>query len=311
MGTPDYAVPSLRALHQAGHTVAAVVTQPPRPRGRGRSVQPSPVEKAARELGIDVLTPEKPNRRESVEAIAALRPEIILVIAYGAILREKLLALPPRGCVNAHGSLLPRHRGAAPVAAAIRAGDPVSGVTLTRMVRKLDAGPMLLKREIVLDSRETAGLLHDKLAALSADLLVEYLRRIAAGEQVEGEAQDDAQSTYAPLLCKEEGRIDWSLLALEIDRHVRAMHPRPGAFTTLPDGRLLKVHAAEAAGEGGGGPPGRVRVATPREGLVVSTGSGALRLVTIQAPGKRPMDAAAFLRGQPLADGSVLGGQAP
>ena len=307
-GSPDYAVPSLRAVHAAGHEVAAVVTQPPRKAGRGRGPRAMPVAITAEELRLPVLTPQSAaNDPAFAAALSELRPQIILVVAYGQILRQQVLDVPPLGCVNAHASLLPKWRGAAPAAAAIRAGERQSGVTLIKLIRQLDAGPILRRRTVDIAPRETAGSLLGKLAQISAECFVEYLGRLDAGENIDPQPQDNALATYAPKLTKEDGRIDWSQPAEAIDRHVRAMHPWPGAFTILPAGGRLKVPAAEPAGEQAGGAPGTVLVATAQDGLLIACGSGRLRLLSVQPEGKQAMSAGAFLAGHRLDVGSRLG----
>ena len=310
-GSPDYAVPSLRAVHAAGHEVAAVVTQPPRKAGRGRGPRATSVAITAEELRLPVLTPQSvTNNPAFAAALSELRPQIILVVAYGQILRQQVLDMPPLGCVNAHASLLPTWRGAAPAVATIRAGERQSGVTLIKLIRQLDAGPILRQQTVEITPRETAGSLLDKLAQVSADCFVEYLGRLDAGERIEPRPQDDAQATYAPKLTKEDGRIDWSQPAEAIDRHVRAMHPWPGAFTTLPAGGRLKVPAAEPAGEEAHfetGAPGTVHVASAQDGLLIACGRGRLRLLSVQPEGKQAMSAGAFLAGHRLDVGSRLG----
>ena len=307
-GSPDYAVPSLRAVHAAGHEVAAVVTQPPRKAGRGRGPRATPVAVTAEELRLPVLTPQSAtNDPAFAAALSELRPQIFLVVAYGQILRRQVLDVPPLGCVNAHASLLPKWRGAAPATAAIRAGEQQSGVTLIRLIRQLDAGPILRRRTVDIAPRETSGSLLDKLAQISAECFVEYLSRLDAGENIDPQPQDDALATYAPKLTKEDGRIDWSQQAEAIDRHVRAMHPWPGAFTILPAGGRLKVPAAEPAGEQAGGAPGTVLVAAAQDGLLIACGSGRLRLLSVQPEGKQAMSAGAFLAGHRLDVGSRLG----
>ncbi len=312
-GSPDYAVPSLRAVHAAGHEVAAVVTQPPRKAGRGRGSRATPVAVAAQEIGLrlPVLTPQSAtNDPAFAAALSELRPQIILVVAYGQILRQQVLDVPPLGCVNAHASLLPKWRGAAPAAAAIRAGERQSGVTLIKLIRRLDAGPILRRRTVDIAPRETAGSLLDKLAQVSAECFVEYLGRLDAGECFEPRPQDDALATCALKLTKEDGRIDWSQPAEAIDQHVRAMHPWPGAFTTLPAGGRLKIPAAEPAGEAAHfetDTPGTVRVAAARDGLLIACGRGRLRLLNVQPEGKQAMSAGAFLAGHRLEVGSRLG----
>jgi methionyl-tRNA formyltransferase len=296
MGSPDFAVPALRALAAAGHEVAAVYCQPPRPAGRGHRVQPSPVHAAAEALGLPVRTPAR-LRRDAAEhaAFAALDLDAAVVAAYGLILPAPMLSAPRRGCLNIHASLLPRLRGAAPIQAAILAGDAESGVTIMQMDEGLDTGPMLLREAVPLGPRATAGWLHDELAALGARLIL-----CALAENPAPTPQPEQGASYAPKLAREDGKLDWAQDAAVLDRRVRALNPWPGTFTTL-DGAALKVLAAEP--ETAAGPPGTVL----DDALLVAAGVGALRLTRIQAPGRAALDTAAFLRGHPVPRGTVLG----
>ena len=296
MGSPDFAVPALRALHGAGHDIAAVYAQPPRPAGRGNTVRPCPVHLAAEAMGLPVRTPAR-LRRDAAEheAFAALDLDAAVVAAYGLILPPPMLAAPRRGCLNIHASLLPRWRGAGPIQAAILAGDGESGITVMQMEEGLDTGPMLLREEVQIGPRTTAATLHDALAALGARLILQALETDppAVPQPAEG-------VTYAPKLTRESGRLDWTQDAAALDRTVRAMVPWPGAWTTL-DGEPLKV--LDAYSEGGEGPPGIVLDAN----LLVACGTGALRLLRVQRPGRAPMDAVAMLRGRPVPLGTRLG----
>jgi len=296
MGSPRFAVPALRALHAAGHEIAAVYCQPPRPAGRGHAVQRAPVHEAADALGLPVRAPPR-LRKDAAEhaAFAALDLDAAVVAAYGLILPEPMLAAPRRGCLNIHASLLPRWRGAAPIQAAILAGDAESGVTIMQVDAGLDTGPMLLREAVPLTPRTTAATLHDQLADLGARLVVRAL-----AENPPPVAQPGTGAAYAPKLSREDGRIDWSLPAAALDRRVRALNPWPGTFTLL-DGAVLKV--LEATPEAGEGAPGTVL----DEALLVAAGVGALRLRRVQAAGRAAMDAAAFLRGHAVRAGSRLG----
>jgi methionyl-tRNA formyltransferase len=294
MGSPDFAVPALAAVH-AAHDVVAVYCQPPRPAGRGQKEQLAPVHRAALALGLPVRTPAR-LRRDAAEheAFAALDLDAAVVAAYGLILPAPMLAAPRRGCLNIHASLLPRWRGAGPIQAAILAGDVESGITIMRMEEGLDTGPMLLTGQVAIGPRMTARALHDALAPIGADLV---LRALA--EDPAAAAQPEDGVTYAPKLAKEDGRIDWRQDAAALDRRIRALTPWPGCFfahgpETL---RLLAAEPAEAGGE-----PGRVLDAAP----TIACGTGALRLTRLQRPGRAPMDAAEFLRGYPLTPGEVL-----
>lgn len=308
IGTPDIAVASLAALADAGHEVALVVTQPDRPSGRRRRLTPPPVKVFAAERGLPVLQTDAVNSPASVEQIAAAQPEAIVVTAFGQKLGRRVLALPPRGCINVHGSLLPRHRGAAPIAHAILAGDAETGVTIMEMAPQMDAGAILSQEATPIGARETAGELTDRLAGLGARLLVRTLADLEAGtaEPVE---QDPAKATAAPSLRKNDGAIDWRRSADELGRLARAMTPWPGAFTFwVPEGgrpvRLLVLEAEPRPGQAA--EPSRV--ASTQDGcLLVETGTGLLALLTVQPGGKRPMATADFLRGHPVPVGAHLG----
>lgn len=294
MGSPAFAVPALRALHAAGHDIAAVYSQPPRPSGRGQSVQPSPVELAARTLHLPVRTPARlRTAADEHAAFMALGLDAAVVAAYGLILPPAMLAAPRRGCLNIHASLLPRWRGAAPIQAAVLAGDAETGVTIMQMDAGLDTGAMLLRGCVPIGPRTTAAELHDTLAALGADLVLQALRDDPRPEpQPEG-------ATYAAKLSRDSGRLDWSQPAALLDRQIRALTPWPGTWCRLgPD--VLKVLAAEPAD--GAGAPGTVLDAH----LLVACGAGALRLRRVQRPGRGPMDADDMLRGFPVPPGTLL-----
>ncbi len=295
MGSPAFAVPTLRALHAAGHEVAAVYSQPPRPAGRGRALTPCPVQEAALALGLPVRTPAR-LRHDAAEhaAFAALDLDAAVVAAYGLILPPAILAAPRRGCLNVHASLLPRWRGAAPIQAAVLAGDAETGVTIMQMDAGLDTGAMLLRGRVLLGPRTTAADLHDALAALGADLTLQTLRDPPAPAPQPAEG-----ATYAPKLTRDSGRLDWTRTAAQLDRQVRAFTPWPGAWTVL-ETETLKVLRAEPAD--GAGPPGTVLDG----GLLVACGEGALRLLRVQRPGRAPMAAGALLRGFPIPPGTLL-----
>ncbi|MCX7378296.1 MAG: methionyl-tRNA formyltransferase [Alphaproteobacteria bacterium] len=296
MGSPDFSVPALHALHQAGHDIAAVYCQPPRPAGRGQAVRPCPVHVAAEALGLPVRTPAR-LRKDTAEheAFRALDLDAAIVAAYGLIVPQVMLDAPRRGCLNIHASLLPRWRGAAPIQAAILAGDAETGITLMQMDAGLDTGAMLLREAIALTPTTTASTLHDALSAIGARLA---LRALA--EAPPATPQPEEGATYAPKLTRDDGSLDWSNTAAALDRQVRALNPWPGTFTTL-EGETLKILAATP--ESGSGTPGTVLDAN----LLVATGDGALRLTRIQAPGRAAMQAEAFLRGRPIPPGTHLG----
>ncbi len=306
LGTPEYGVPILRAL-AAHHEVLAAVTQPDRPAGRGRGQpRPSPVKEAARSLGIEVLQPAGLRRRNAATArLRELGADVFVLAAYGLILREHVLAIPPRGVIGVHASLLPRWRGAAPVAAAILAGDAATGVTLMRTDLGMDTGPIIAQRALPIAPLDTAATLTARLAELGAALLIDTLPGWLAGE-IAPVRQDDALATVAPPLCKEQGEVDWTLPAERIARQVRAYTPWPGTATRWR-GNALRVLAAAplcAAPGGAGQVPGTVVAAGG--GVAVATGEGALLLSEVQVAGKRPLALAEFLRGARGFIGSVL-----
>jgi len=298
MGTPDFAVPILEALRAAGHEIAAVYTQPPRPAGRGHQPQPSPVARAAAAAGIPVRTPAKLDAAE-VKAFRALVLDAAVVAAYGLILPPTVLGAPRLGCINVHASLLPRWRGAAPIQRALLAGDSETGVTIMQMDAGLDTGPMLLKEAVPIGPKATAQELHDRLAALGASLVVRALAGLAAGTLAA--LQQPAEGvTYAKKLTREEGRLDWRKTAAELERAVRALNPAPGVWLEH-GGERIKVLAAEIVAAASGA-PGTVLDAA----LTVACGSGALRLTRLQRPGRAPMDADALLRGFAIPAGTRL-----
>ncbi|MDI7277883.1 MAG: methionyl-tRNA formyltransferase [Anaerolineae bacterium] len=302
MGTPGFAVPSLRALTGL-YDVALVVTQPDRPAGRARALTESPVKVAARALGLPIFQPDSLRGDRAVALLQQVQPEAMVVVAYGEILRREVLAIPRRGCVNVHASLLPRHRGAAPIAAAILAGDAVTGVTVMLMDEGMDTGPLLAQAREPMRSGDTTATLTARLADLGAQLLVETLPRWLSGELVP-QPQDGSLATYAPRIRKEDGLIDWAQPAAVIERQVRAFDPWPGAYTFWQGRRLRITRAAPLVAWCGPQAPGTV-IEVPG-GVAVATGEGALRLEELQLEGKRCVDCACFVRGQPGFVGSVL-----
>lgn len=301
MGTPDFAVPSLQALFDAGHEVCAVYTQPDKPQGRKQILTAPPVKILAQQQGIPVYQPQTLKDETEQERLRALAPEAIIVVAYGKLLPKAVLDIPPRGCINVHGSLLPRWRGAAPIQWAVIAGDEKAGVTTMQMAEGLDTGDMLLTYETAVGARETAGELFDRLAQAGANLLVETLEKL---DRITPRPQDDSQSCYAHMLDKAMAVIDWTKSAREIDCLVRGLNPWPVALTTLAGARL-KIYAAEPAE--GSGKPGEVLESEPKKGLVVACGSGALALHEVQLVGGKRMQSADFLRGHAVPKGSILG----
>ena len=296
MGTPDFAVPSLRELHEAGHDILLVVTQPDRPAGRGRALRSPPVKDAATELGLPLEQHETVNTDEFVERLRALAPDVLVVAAFGQILREDILDCPPCGAVNVHASLLPRYRGVAPINWVIMKGESETGVTTMFMAKKVDAGEIILTRKIPIGDRETAGELYDRLAELGADLLIETLELIDAGEAPRS-AQDPEQVTYARKLKKSDAEVDWSKDAARVYDRIRGTIPWPGAFTWYR-GRLLRVlDAAPGECAGSRGEPGEVLTLDDEKGIEVATGSGSVWLTRVRPEGKGAMDAASFVRG--------------
>jgi methionyl-tRNA formyltransferase len=304
MGTPDFAVPSLQKLI-ATQTVVGVVTQPDRPAGRGRQTQPPPVKVAAQAAGISVYQPPSLRSEEAASPLHAWKPDLIVVAAFGQILKPHVLNLPSMGSLNVHASLLPRWRGAAPIQQAILAGDSETGISLMQMDAGLDTGPVYIQRSIPIGREDTAGLLHDGLARLGAEMLGDHLGDILSG-RLTPEPQDDARATYAPMIKKEDGLINWSQSNSQVDRHIRAMTPWPGAVTSW-QGKLLKVLEATAT-SGGSFPLGTPGTIIARDGTaIVLTGQGGIQLKRVQLAGKRPLSIEEFLRGQPEFVGGQLG----
>lgn len=283
-GTPEFAAVHLQALLDAGLTPVTVYTQPDRPAGRGQKLMASPVKQLAVAHGIAVLQPPTLRDAAAQAELAALQPDLMVVVAYGLILPQAVLDIPRLGCINSHASLLPRWRGAAPIQRAVQAGDAESGVTVMRMEAGLDTGPMLLKVGTPIDATDTGGSLHDRLAALGAAAVVEAVPQLVAG-RLAGEVQDDALACYAHKLDKHEARLDWSRPAVELERLVRAFNPWPICHSSLGEA-ALKVYAAELAD--GRGAPGSILDAS-RDGLTVACGEGALRLTRLQLPGGKPL----------------------
>ncbi len=295
-GSPDFAVPALQAIADSRHDLCAVLTQPDRPAGRGRTLRPGPVKVAAQALGCEVLQPDT-LRDQSIQArLCDLAPDLMVVVAYGQLLPEEVLAIPVHGCVNLHASLLPRWRGASPIQAAIRAGDTHTGVSLMQLDAGLDTGPVYATVELSIGPRETAGELHDRLAVAGADLLAGHLDALVAGESKPRPQPDDGV-TYARRIDKADAVIDWSASADAIDRQIRAYVPWPVAETVL-DGARMRIWAAEPCACPGDGPvdPGQVSGVDDR-GIVVGTGSGCLRLLEVQMPGRQRVRAVDFANG--------------
>ena len=302
-GTPEFAVPSLDAIAASRHRIKVVFTQPDRPSGRGRHLAASPVKERAVALGLPVSQPAALKDGDTARAIASIAPDVMVVVAYGLLLPPEVLALPRLGCLNVHASLLPRWRGAAPVARAILAGDDRTGVCIMRMEAGLDTGPVMLARATTIGAQETAGELEGRLARVGGAAIVEALDALAAG-RAEFVEQDPALATYAAKLTKVEARLDWREDAAALARRVRALNPRPVAETTL-DGAQLRIHVAGAVPIAPGPVPGTI-VSAGADGIVVMAGEGALALRLVQLPGRRAVSAGALANARALV-GKVLG----
>jgi methionyl-tRNA formyltransferase len=296
MGTPDFAAVALKALADAGHQIVAVYSQPPRPAGRGNALRKSPVQLFAEERGFPVCTPVSLKTAEAQAEFAAFGADIAVVAAYGLILPQAILDAPAGGCLNIHASLLPRWRGAAPIQRAILSGDPETGISIMQMDAGLDTGAVLLEKRIEIGATETAGQLHDRLAALGGAAIVEAL----AGSFTP-RPQPSEGVTYAAKISPEEAKLDWSRPAADLERAVRAFNPVPGAWTTLPNGERLKILSAQVSGARGA--PGTIL----DEHLTIAAGEGALRPVLVQRQGKRAMETSELLRGLALKPGEKLG----
>ena len=301
MGSPDFSVPVLTALIDAGHEVACVYAQPPRPAGRGQKERPGPVHTAALERGLDVRTPTSFKNPETVAEFEALNADVAVVVAYGLILPKPILDAPKLGCVNVHASLLPRWRGAAPIHRAIMAGDEASGVCIMQMDEGLDTGPVLLRQETPITDQTTASELHDRLSALGAQLIVPALEGLADGS-LNAETQPDQGVTYARKLEKAEGALDWTRSAQELDRKVRAFNPWPGVWFEHAGERIKVLAATLETPPVSNEPPGTLL----DDQLMVACGSQALRPTRLQRPGRQKLDLKEFLRGFPLDQGIRL-----
>lgn len=302
MGTPDFALGTLQGLIDAGAHLVGVYTQPDRPKGRGKKLTPPPVKLLAEKYDIPVFQPARLRAEEAVEQLKSLRPDLIVVVAYGQILPKSVLEIPRYGCINVHASLLPRYRGAAPINKAIIDGESSTGVTTMLMDEGLDTGDMLVKKTLAIGEEETAGLLHDRLAILGREAMEETFSRLCAGT-LEATSQDDTQSCYAPMMKKEDGLIDWSRSAVEIHNQIRGLDPWPGAYTAL-GGETLKLFITNP--ESGSGDPGTV-LGADGSGLRVACGEGVLCIGEMQLPGKKRLPISDFLRGRSLETGTRLG----
>jgi methionyl-tRNA formyltransferase len=304
MGTPDFAVPALKAIHESQHDILAVVTQPDRPKGRGRRLIPPPVKEVATEMGYPVLQPSKVKESWFVEKIIAMDPELYVVVAYGRLLPGSFLSIPHLGAINIHASLLPKYRGPAPIQWAIINGEDETGVTTIWMDEGLDTGDILLSASVPIQPEDTTGSLSRRLAKEGGQVLIETLAKLKS-EGLPGKAQDKSRATYAPLLKKEDGRIDWSKDAKSLDAFIRGMNPWPGAFTFL-SGKRLKVLKGKALENPTREKPGTVLEGFPDD-LNVATGRGALALHEVQLESAKRLAIKDFLRGVPVPPGTRLG----
>jgi methionyl-tRNA formyltransferase len=301
-GTPQFAASALAAI-MPEHQIVAVLTQPDRPSGRGMQLTASPVKQLAEQHGLTVLQPATLKTAEAQQAIAALDADLMVVAAYGLILPKAVLELPCKGCLNIHASLLPRWRGAAPIQRAILAGDAETGITIMQMDEGLDTGDMLLKKTCAIEAQETAQTLHDKLAELGAQAIVEALRKLE-GQQLQAQVQDAQFATYAAKLSKSEAQLDWNQDALQIDRSIRGYYPFPVAYTQFGE-TPIKIHRAQLGPEKDG-TPGTV-MAMDQESILVACGKGSVRLLTLQKPGGKALPAGQFVQGFPLKVGDRFG----
>lgn len=304
MGTPDFSVGTLEALVAAGHEVVLAVTQPDKPKGRGKEMQFTPVKEAALRHQIPVFQPKKVRDPECMEELRKYNADIMVVIAFGQILPQEILDMTPYGCVNVHASLLPKYRGAAPIQWSIIDGEDVTGVTTMQMDAGLDTGDMLLKTEVKIEENETGGSLHDKLAEAGAKLCVETLKALE-DKTVTPEKQGETPTAYARMLDKKLGNIDWTMDAVSIERLIRGLNPWPSAYT-MWDGKVIKIWAARVVEGSKEQEPGTV-VRVEKDSITVQTGSGQLQIMELQLQGKKRMDTAAFLRGYHVDELTKLG----
>ncbi|MHB1392050.1 MAG: methionyl-tRNA formyltransferase [Clostridia bacterium] len=305
MGTPDFAVSCLRVLLAQKHDIVAVVTQPDRAKGRGNKHAPPPVKLLAEEAGIPVYQPEKIKTKEFTEILKGLEPEVMIVVAFGQILSQEILDIPLLGCINVHASLLPKYRGAAPINWCIINGEAVTGVTTMYMDKGLDTGDMIIKKETAIGENETAGELHDRLMELGASVLSETMVILTEGK-VPRIAQDNAEATYAPIMTKALGRIDWSKDAEEIRNLIRGTYPWPGAFSTYT-GKVFKIMSAEACDSGVKHEKCGSIAKVETDSIVVSCGTGSLKITELQFENEKRMSVEAYLRGHDITESTSLG----
>ena len=305
MGTPDFAVPCLRELIAHKHEIAAVVTQPDRPKGRGNKLAESAVKIFARESGIAIFQPEKIKTGEFVQILRDLAPEAIIVVAFGQILSQEILDIPPLGCINVHASLLPKYRGAAPINWCIINGDKTTGVTAMYMDKGMDTGDIILKKEIEIGEDENAGELHDRLSELGASVLSETIELLIEGK-IERTPQNNEEATYAPIMTKELGRIDWSRDAKDIRNLIRGTYPWPGAFPSY-NGKIFKILRSQALEDNTDGKTYGFIGSVHKDSIVVNCGGGSLKILELQFENEKPMSVEAYLRGHTIIAGTILG----
>lgn len=303
MGTPDFSVGTLEALVEAGHEVVLAVTQPDKPKGRGKEMQFTPVKECALKYNIPVYQPRRVREAECIEELRKYEADIMVVVAFGQILPKEILEMTPYGCVNVHASLLPKYRGAAPIQWSIIDGEEVTGVTTMQMDEGLDTGDMLLKTEIPMDAKETGGSLHDKLADAGAKLCIQTLKALQE-KTVTPIAQGETTTSYAKMLDKQLGNIDWNQSGIAIERLIRGLTPWPSAYTGW-NGKVMKIWDAQVVEGSGDKEPGTI-VKVEKDAFFVQTGEGLLKVCELQIPGKKRMDAGAFLRGYQVKAGEVL-----
>jgi len=305
MGTPQFAVPTLEALIQEGHEILAVVTQPDRPKGRGRKRVPSPIKELALMHQMEVLQPQKASDEDFCDHLRKMEPDLAIVVAFGQILKKNLLAIPEWGVINIHASLLPKYRGAAPIQWAILNSEPKTGLTVMRMDEGLDTGPILLQKEVPILQDETAGQLHDRLSLLAGQVIIKALTDMS-NSQLNETPQDESLASYASKIEKRDCLVDWKQPATRISCLIRALDPRPGAYTLL-EGKQIKLFSSRVVEEAGlDGVPGRV-VRHTKDDIQVDTGQGMIGIREIQYPGKKRLSIPDFLRGFPLPEGTIFG----
>lgn len=302
-GTPDFSVPILESLHKEGYNIKMVITQQDRPKGRGKQMQPTPVKEKALELGLEVYQPKNINSRESLDKIKEADPEVIVVVAYGQIFKTEILNLPKYGCINIHASILPKYRGAAPINWVLINGEKETGVTIMQMEEGLDSGDMYYKKRIDIKPEDDAFTIHDKLSILGAEAIVESLDKIVIKE-LEGEEQDHSLSTYAPMLSRDTGKIDWNKKNFEIVNLIRGVKGWPSATTYYEDEKI-KIHLAKTIDEDYSDIPGEI-IKVDDDGVLVQTGKGSILIEELQFPNKRKMNVSEYIQGNEIKEKIVL-----